>query len=408
MQGAHIGSLAVLHGAHILYDQLGGDSAGGNQAVHQAALCHHIGKGFAVDFSHHLAVVQLRSIHCQNNVGFVQTGQRHKGIHIGNAFLRQQLAVGAIALNDERTGDFFAHILAAGGIVVNYGNVHVHLAQFFDEIIRHAGSAHHHDIVGALLENTQAAEELFQFLRGGHQVDCIPFFQGKTTGGDGDLFAACHGTDQHFDPHVAVQVAQLQAGQGVALGQAVFHQFKALLAELFQLERIGEAQHAGDLARRGLFGVNDHRKAQFLAHKAQLLFIFRVADARNGMAGVQLFGNQAGQDVDLIAVRCGNQQIGAAFKRFGLHFIAAAVAGHAAHIADIADIIHNGRVAVNYNNVVLICAELLGQRAAHFAQAHNHDLHSVSSFPPDPYGIQLLRYRFRDDAKQQSSLSRCF
>ena len=35
------------------------------------------GKGFAVDFSHHLAVVQLRSIHCQNNVGFVQTGQRH-------------------------------------------------------------------------------------------------------------------------------------------------------------------------------------------------------------------------------------------------------------------------------------------------------------------------------------------
>ncbi len=59
VQGAHIGSLAVLHGAHILYDQLGGDSAGGNQAVHQAALCHHIGKGFAVDFSHHLAVVQL-------------------------------------------------------------------------------------------------------------------------------------------------------------------------------------------------------------------------------------------------------------------------------------------------------------------------------------------------------------
>ena len=76
--------------------------------------------------------------------------------------------------------------------------------------------------------------------------------------------------------------------------------------------------------------------------------------------------------------------------------------------ADIADIIHNGRVAVNYNNIVLICAELLGQRAAHFAQTHNHDLHSVSSFPPDPYGIQLLRYRFRDDAKQQSSLSRCF
>ena len=49
-----------------------------------------------------------------------------------------------------------------------------------------------------------------------------------------------------------------------------------------------------------------------------------------------------------------------------------------------------------------------GKEDVYKRQAHNHDLHSVSSFPPDPYGIQLLRYRFRDDAKQQSSLSRCF
>ena len=61
-------------------------------------------------------------VHGQDDIRLVQAGQRHKGVHVGDAFLAQQLGVGTVAVDDQHTGEFFAHFLAASGVAVNNGH----------------------------------------------------------------------------------------------------------------------------------------------------------------------------------------------------------------------------------------------------------------------------------------------
>ena len=171
--------------------------------------------------------------------------------------------------------------------------------------------------------------------------------------------------------------------------QTVFDQLKPAAAELFQLDGIGKTQHPGDFAGGGFFGVDHHGKPQFLAHKPQLLFIFRVADAGNGMAGADLFGDQAGQNVDLVTGSGGQQKIRTGLKCLDLNVVTAAVTHHTAHVKNIFDTVHAVRVDVDGYDVMSFGRQLLGQGTAHFAQADDHDFHKA---PLHTFARNRLRY----------------
>ena len=179
---------------------------------------------------------------------------------------------------------------------------------------------------------------------------------------------------------LTVQVRQLQAHQRVVVGQAVLDQLKPLAAELLTLDGRRETQHAGDLTRRGFFRVDEHRQTKVIAHKAQLLFIFRVADAGDGMGHAQLLCHQTGKNVDLITGRCGDQQVCAVLKRLLLHVIAAAVAGQTAHVIDIDNVLDQVRVLVDDDDVVIFRRKLGGQGTANLAKADDHDSHTNAPF----------------------------
>ena len=375
-----LGLKAVLHGADVHSDGLRRDGRRGNNAVHHALGGRQLGKGVAVDLGHNLAGVHLGGVHGQDDIRLVQAGQRHKGVHVGDAFLAQQLGVGTVAVDDQHTGEFFAHLLAASGVAVNNGHALLDVLQFLDEVVGHPACTDDHHVVGLCFEEVQLAEEGFQVEGRGRQVNLIPRLQGGRAGGDDGLVAAGDSADQNFYTDVAVEIGQLQAHQRVVVGQAVLNQLEPLAAELLALDGRGKAQHAGDFPRGGLLRVDDHRQAQFVAHKVQLLFVLRVADTRDGVLGAQFFGDQAGQNVDLVAGRGGDKQVCAVLEGFLLDLIAAAVAGHSAHIIDVYDILDQFRILVDDNDVVVFRRKLGGQGTADFAEADDHDSHTNAPF----------------------------
>lgn len=109
----------------------------GDHTVHHALGCGQICKGAAVDLCHHLAGVHLGGIHCQNDVRLVQTGQRHKGVHLGDALLAQQLGVRTVPVDDQHAGELLAHFLAAGRIAVDDGDALLDVLQLLDEVVGH-------------------------------------------------------------------------------------------------------------------------------------------------------------------------------------------------------------------------------------------------------------------------------
>ena len=371
---------AVLHGADVHGNGLRRDRRCGDDAVHHPLGSGQLGEGLAVDLGHDLAGVYLGGVHRQNDVCFVQAGQRHKGVHIGDALLTQQLGIRTVAVDDQHAGELLAHLLAAGRITVDDGHPLLDVLQLLDQIVGHPACTDDHDVAGLGLEQVQLAEEGFQIPGRSRQVDLVPGPQRKHTRGDDRLAAAGDGADQNFDPDVAVQVRQLQAHQRVVVGQAVLDQLKPLAAELLTLDGRRETQHAGDLTRRGFFRVDEHRQTKVIAHKAQLLLILRVADTRNRVLRAQLFGDEAGQDVDLITGRCGDQQVCAVLKRLLLHVIAAAVAGQTAHVIDIDNVLDQGRVSVDDDDVVIFRRKLGGQGTANLAEADDHDSHTNAPF----------------------------
>ena len=66
-----------------------------------------------------------------------------------DALLAQQLAVGAVAVDDQHAGELFAHVLAAGGVAVDDGHPLLDVLQFLDEVVGHPAGADDHDVVGA-------------------------------------------------------------------------------------------------------------------------------------------------------------------------------------------------------------------------------------------------------------------
>ena len=98
------------------------------------------------------------------------------------------------------------------------------------------------------------------------------------------------------------------------------------------------------------------------------------------MLRAELFRHKAGKDVDLIAGGRGNQKIRTVLERLLLDLIAATVAGHAAHIIDVYNILDQVRVLVDNDNVIVFRRKLGGQGTADFAKADDHDSHTNAPF----------------------------
>ena len=239
----------------------------------------------------------LGGAHGHQDIGLVDPRAGHQGVRLADALFVEEVRIRAVSHDDQGLGQLFAHLDAPLLIPVDDLHGHAHVQKLRSQVVADFAGAHDHDGGRLGAEDPQVPEELGQLVRGGGEVDFVPRPEDEIAGGNDGLSLPGHGADQHPDPDVPVQVRQGQAVQGGIGGEAVFYQLQPPLGEGFHLHGGGETEDPGNLPGGGPLGIDDHGQAQFLPHEAELLFIFRVADAGDGVADAQLFGHQAGEDV---------------------------------------------------------------------------------------------------------------
>ena len=141
----------------------------------------------------------------------------------------------------------------------------------------------------------------------------------------------------------------------------------------------GGGHDAGDLLRCRQIGVDDHVQADLLLQHIGVPAILRAAHPGDGMARPQLFCYEAAQQIRIVQVGHGDDQI--CRLRAGLlqHTNGCAVALDAHDIQGILRTVQRNGVVVHHDDVMAFAGELAGDGIAHFPVSHNDDLHSVSS-----------------------------
>ena len=295
---------------------------------------------------------------------------------MADALLLEQFAVGTVTHNHQRLGQPLAHLHAPLPVLVHDLDGHAHVDELGSQIIAQLAGTHDHHRGRPAPEHPQMPEKELQLMGRGSEVDLVPRLQHEIARGNVRLLPAGHGADQHPDPDIAVQVGKAHPVEGGIFRQSVLHQLQPSLGKRLQLHGRREPQHPGNLPGGGLFRVDGHGKAQFLPHEAQLLFIFRVADAGNRVGNAQLLGHQTRQDIDLVAGGRGNEQVRLVGLRLFLDVVAGAVSAHPHHIININDVVHQLGILVNDGDLVLP-GQVLGQRQSHFSHTYNDDFHTM-------------------------------
>ena len=101
-----------------------------------------------------------------------------------------------------------------------------------------------------------------------------------------------------------------QAAKRARRGEYHLHQLGASLGQHLHPGRRGEAQDAADLLGGRQLGVDGHGETKLVAVKVRMLGILQIAHPGDGVLGAHHVGGEAGEDVELIRVRDGDEDVG--------------------------------------------------------------------------------------------------
>ena len=126
---------------------------------------------------------------------------------------------------------------------------------------------------------------------------------------------------------------------------------------------------------RRILGVDDHIDADLPLEEVGLLVVLRAADTGHGVAGPQLFGDQAADDIQLIGAGDCHHQIRRPDAGLQQDLDGGAAALHTQDVQCAVGISQRLEILVDEHQIVVLSAELAGQGVAHLAVADNDDLH---------------------------------
>ncbi len=135
----------------------------------------------------------------------------------------------------------------------------------------------------ALLADAQIAQQLIQVRGLGDEKYVVAFLKHEVSGGDGHFLAAQHGSDEDFNADSVLQAVKYHAAQWAFFIHAHFDDFHAAFGKGVAFEEVGKLQDVKDFAGSGIFRVDGHGKPQLFAKGYQLLGIFGVANAGDGV-----------------------------------------------------------------------------------------------------------------------------
>ena len=293
VQRLDVGTHRVLHRAGVLADQLGGRLLGADDRADGQVFDDFL-EIDAVDLGEQLGPRMAPRVQREQDVFLIHTGQRDERLAAGQAFLLEQVAVGAVAVDDRRARQQLAQELTPLEPVFNDLDRNAGRQEHFRQEIGDFAAADQHRRADAVVRHADLLEKLRLLARRDDDRDIVAGHEDKIALGDVSLPAAAHHAQQHVGAQPGVDLADRHAVQPRALRDADIQQLNAALGKGAYADGRGEADQAGNHAGGGQLGIDDHREPQLVADEADLGYIFRVAHARDGVAPGRPARDQAG------------------------------------------------------------------------------------------------------------------
>ena len=376
MQRFDIRAHRILHRAGVLTDQLSRRLLGtDNRADGQAA--DDFLKVYAVDLCKQLGLGMTSRVQGQQDILLIHAGQRAECLAVRQTLLVEQVAVGAVAVDDGRAGQQLAERFAALQPVFDDFDRNTRGKQQLCQKIRNLTAADQHRRTDMVVGHAHLTEKVGLFSRRDDNRDIVALPQDKVALGDKSLSITAHHAHQHVAAQQGIDLADRHAVQPRALRDADIEQLDTPLGEGADIDRGREADQARNDARGRQLRVDDHGQAEFVADKADFGYIFRVAYARDRMAARRLAGDQAGKQVDLVVRGDRDQQVGIPHAGLLEHMVAGAAAGHRGQVEHVGQLGQPPLGQVDQGQLMSLGRELLGQRRADLAAAYNNDTHGA-------------------------------
>ena len=273
-------------------------------------------------------------------------------------------------------------------VALHHRDVHTHVEQLPGEVIGNAAAAHHQHAADFFARQVNGLEKGGNFGGRCRDADVVARLQREVALRDDDLVAALHGAYQHLEAVFAVKRGERQVVQRAALRHGKFAQLHAPLAEGLNFGGRGKGQNACNFLGGRQLGIDRHGQAEVFPHEHELLRVFGIAHARNGVLRAKLVRNKAAQHVAFVGRRGRHQQVGLGHAGLKLYGVADAVAQHRDDVHAGVGIFEIVRVVVNHDNVVPFGGQAFGKGVAHLAVADNDDFHKNNHLKHDEWGKQ--------------------
>ena len=220
---------------------------------------------------------------------------------------------------------------------------------------------------------------MLQLALGADHIELIPDLGDKGAVGN-DHFPFM---DRHAEQNLGQSMAaELTEGAACHMGLRRYikaDHIDAALGKGLHGEGRGGGNDSGDLLGGGQVRVYDHVQADLLFQHIGIPAVLGAADPGDGVARPQLFGDEAAEEIRLIQIGHGDDQV----RRLGSGLLQDADGGaislDAHDIQGVLRPVQRRGAAVYHGNIVVLSGQLAGNGIAHFTVSHNDDFHSVCS-----------------------------
>ena len=331
---------ARLTGAHVTQDHVRRNALRGDDGV-ERRLLHETFEPFVVDLGDDLAHAVPLCVQRRKHVALVEPGEPDERVGALDAFLLHEVVVGDVAVDDDRAGQKLRDI--ARGVLAVFDDLDRNIAsdKLLRKVIADASAAADDGRTDRVRDHARLAERLCDLARRAGHVDHVSSRQREPAGRDRERTLALDCADQHPDAELLRQFIQRNAGKHALFRKSAGDQFHMPAGKQLDVRRRREPQDPRDLLRRLPVRIDRHRKSEILGDAVHVVRVFGVADARDRVLRTDLMRDETGKQVDLVARRHGEQQVGFLRPRFLQHGKDRAVSDVADHVLRVADLLYD-------------------------------------------------------------------
>ena len=283
-----------MHGADIADDVVGNQILGADNTAQIQGVDDTL-VGDVTQFGDDLRHAHGSGIQRNDHIQFLFASQGYNCIKAGKTFTFQKVGVACVAMDDGGVWQKFRKLLAARVILFHNGHGNAALFQCGCQVDTGTTAAAKQAVSHTAGNDTQIFQQCGQILSRGGNENTVAFFEGEcTTVGNQSLTVTQNGTDQNAALNNAVQIHQLNTQKFALAVDTQFYDFGSAFGEYVTAKKTGEFQKTFNFVGCLPFRIDGHGKTKGVTHFVDLVVIFRIADAGDGVQlGVQTVGSGA-------------------------------------------------------------------------------------------------------------------